>query len=185
MTTLAIFSLVVIGMVSLQIFGFKMNSFTSNKLKSTSDSLKILNQIRKEVLEATNSVLIGNYDVNDSTFASITHGRPAIGNALLISNNPASLVTFYLNTNTGTLYELGNTADNQPTALTRPDSVANLQPFQAMDCFGNTLLAGSSTHYTIKTTLMFSNLVYAVPTPIYDTFRLETSATPRELFNND
>ena len=183
MITLAIFSLVVIGMVSLQIFGFKMNSFTSNKLKSTADSLKILDQIRNEILEATNSVIIGNYDVSNSRFTAIANGQPATGNALVISNNAASLVTFYLNTNTGRLYELGNTTNNQPTLLTLSSSIVNLQPFQALDCFGNTNAVGSSTHYTIKTTLLFSNLVYAVPTPVYDTYRLESCATPRELLS--
>jgi prepilin-type N-terminal cleavage/methylation domain-containing protein len=185
MTTLAIFSLVVTAMVSLQIFGFKMNSFTSNKLKSTSDSLDTLGQIRDEILEATNSVLIGNYNVSNTTFTAVANGQPEVGNALLVSNSPTNLVTFYLNTNTGKLYELGNMTNNQSTLLTLSSSIVNLQPFLAMDCFGNTLSAGSSTHYTIRTTLLFSNLVYAVPTNVYDTFRVESSATPRALLSND
>ena len=185
MTTVAIFSLVVIGMVSLQIFGFKMNSFTSNKLKYTSDSHNALDQIRNEILEATESVIIGDYTASNSTFTAVANGQPEVGNALLISNGPTSLITFYLNTGSGRLYELGNTTNNQPTLLTHSSSIVNLQPFQAMDCFGNTVSAGGSTHYTIKTTLLFSNLLYAVPTAVYDTYRVESSATPREQFNTD
>lgn len=185
MVTVAIFSLVVIGMVSLQIFGFKMNSFTSRKLKSTADCLNILDHIRNEILEAAESITIGNYNVNNDVFTAVAHGQPAIGNALLISNSPTSLTTFYLNTNTGKLYEQGNTANNQPTLLTPASSIVNPQPFQAMNCFGTNVAAGSTTHYTIKMTLLFSNLVYAVPAPTYDTFRLQSCATPRELSVNN
>jgi len=184
MITLAIFSLVVMGMVSLQIFGFKMNSFTSNKLRSTGDSLNVLDQIRNEILEANNSVLIGNYNVSNSVFTAVANGQPAVGNAVQILNSPGNPVTFYLNPNTGKLYELGNTANNQPTLLTRSSSIINSQPFKAMDCFGNTLKVGG-TYYTIKMTLQFSNLVYSVPTPTYDVYRLESCATPRELSIND
>lgn len=184
MVTLAIFSLVVIAMVSLQIFGFKMNSFTSTKLKSTAESLKVLNQIRNQIRETTEAIHIGNFNPDNGTFTAVANGQPAIGGAMQISNSSTSLITFYLDTNTGALYEQGNTTNNQPVALTQSHSIINLQPFAAENCFGNTVLAGSSDHYTIKTTLLFSNLAYTVPTPTYDTYLLESRATPREQFNN-
>lgn len=183
MTTVAIFSLVVIAMVSLQIFGFKMNSFTSNKLKSTSACLKTLNQMRNQIREATNAVLIGNFNAGNNTFAAVANSYSAIGDAVQISNNPTSLVTFYLNTNTDTLYELGNDTNSELTVLAR--NIINSQPFQAVNWQGDTVNVGSSDHYTIQMTLQFSNLVYSVPTPVYDTYHLESCATPREQFNDD
>ena len=182
MTTLGIFCLVVIAMVSLQIFGFKLNSFTSIKLKATSDSLNVLGQIGNAVLEATGPVVIGNYNVSNSVFTAVASGQADIGNALQFQDSSSNTVTFYLNTNTRRLYELA--AGNQPTLLTLSSSIINSQPFQAMSCFGINITAGSSMHYTIKTTLLFSNLVYAVPTSVYDTYRVESSVTPREQYMN-
>lgn len=180
MTTVAIFSLVVIAMVSLQIFGFKMDSLTSSKLKSTADSLRILDQIRNQIRETTEMVRVGNYNVSNSIFIADANGQPAVGNAVQISNDPGNVITFYLNTNTGTLYELGDTTNGQPMALTQSKSIVNSQPFQKENCFGKTISVGSSDHYTVKMTLLFSNLVYSIPTPTYDTYRLESRATPRE-----
>jgi len=183
MVTVAIFSMVVIAMVLLQIFGLKMGSLTSSKLKSTADGLKVLDQIRNQILGASEAVLIGNVNASNNTFTAIANGQPAIGNAVLVSNSSANLVVFYLNTATGTFYECASTNNNQPMTLAH--AVINSQPFRAEDCFGNTLQMGSSTHYSIKTTLQFSNLVYAIPTPVYDTYLLQSRATPREQFDNN
>jgi prepilin-type N-terminal cleavage/methylation domain-containing protein len=182
MITLAIFSLVVIAMVSLQIFGFKINSLTQHKLSSTKDSLNVLDQIRNQIRGATNEVLIGNFNPSNNKFTAIANNSVAIGNAVQISNNPTSLVTFYLNMNTSNLYEL-STINNQ--LMTLAHSLVNSQPFRAEDYQGNNILVGSSGHCTIKMTLQFSNLVYSIPTPTYDTYRLESRATPREQFDSN
>jgi prepilin-type N-terminal cleavage/methylation domain-containing protein len=178
MVTMAIFSLVVIAMVSLQIFGFKMNALTSNKLRSTTDSLKVLDHIRNQIRGATNIVLIGYSNPGNNKFTAIPATSQQIGSAVQISNSPNNCVTFYLNTNTGILYELGSATNSQPMALNRTKLI-NLLPFQTEDCNGN-VLSSQNEHYTIKMTLQFSNLVYSVPTPTYDNYRLESRATPRE-----
>jgi len=175
MTTVAIFSLVAIAMVSLQLFGFKMNSFTSSKLKFTGDSLKLLSQIRNQIRGAENPVLVGNFNTGNNKFTAVANGQPAIGNAVQISNGPNSLITFYLNTNTFLFY--GVDTNGQQTILAR--SVINSQPFQAQDYYTNTLPAGSSDRYTIKITLLFSNVNYSVPTLSYNVYSLKSRATPR------
>jgi len=183
MVTVAIFSLVVVAMVSLQIFGFRMNALTSSKLKSTADCLKALDQIRNQILGATEAVLVGNFNTTNSTFSPIANSQLAIGNAVLISNSPVSLATFYVNPATGIFYEFGNATNSQPQALAH--SLVNPQPFQAEDCFGRIVRVGSSDHYTVKMTLQFSNLVYSIPTPTYETYRLESRATPRRQFDHN
>jgi hypothetical protein len=175
MTTVAIFSLVVIAMVSLQIFGFKMNSFTTSKLKSTADSLKTLNQIRNQIREAQNPVLVGSFNVNSDKFTAAANGQAAIGNAIQISNGPNSLVTFYLDTNTFLLYE----EDTSGLQTILAHAVINQQPFQAQDYLGSTIPGGSSDRYTIKITLLFSNLNYSAPTLSYNTYSIKSRATPR------
>jgi hypothetical protein len=182
MTTMGVFSLVVLAMVSLQVFGFKMNSFTSSKLKFTTDSLKTLGHIRDQIRGATNAanaVLIGNFNISNSKFTAATNGALEIGNAVQISNNPINLVVFYLNASNSVLYELD--IFRQPMALAH--SVINLQPFQAEDFQGNTNKVGNLKYSTIKTTLLFSNFNYSAKgSNIYDIYQMETRATPRGQF---
>jgi prepilin-type N-terminal cleavage/methylation domain-containing protein len=197
MITMAVFALVVIAMVSLQIFGFKINSLTQNKLRSTKDSLNALDQIRNQIRGATNEVMIGSFNTSNNKFTPIANNSPAVGSAVLITNNTANFVVFFVNTNavgtsafttnTFTLCEYGanNPAVVNGQLTTLAHSLVNLQPFQAEDYKGNTILVGSSGHYTIKMTLQFSNLVYSIPTPTYDTYRLESRATPREQFDSN
>jgi prepilin-type N-terminal cleavage/methylation domain-containing protein len=178
MVTMAIFALVVMAMVSLQIFGFKMNAFTSNKLISTANSLKVLNQIQNQIKGTPNPVFIGNFNTGNNTFTAIANGQPANGNAVQVSNGPTSILTFYLNTSTHILYELTitNTSTNNNILA---KSVINPQPFSAENCFGNTNIVGGAGHYSIQTTLQYSNWLFSMPTQMYDAYRLETLATPR------
>lgn len=197
MTSIAVFALVVIAMVSLQIFGFKINSLTSNKMRSTADSLAVLDQVRNLIRGATNGVLIGNFNTGNNTFTAVTNGGSAIGGAVLITNNPTSFVVFFVNTNivntsgfttnTFTLCEYGT---NNPAVVnkqftTLAHNLINRQPFQAEDYNGNTIVAGAPGHYTVKITLQFSNWLYAIPSNAYDTYRLESRATPRAQFDQN
>jgi len=171
MTTVAIFSMVVIGMVSLQIFGFKMNSLTSSKLISTTYSLRMLNQIRDQVREA-NLVQVGNWDGASFTTTGTN------GNALQIyPTTNATYIRFYLDTNTTTLYKLDSTSANPPIMLA--SNIINQTVFQIEDYHGNSIVSGSTEHYTIKMTLQFLQLDYQVPTNVYENYMLQTLMTPR------
>jgi hypothetical protein len=181
MVTMAVFALVVIAMVSLQIFGFKLNALTSNKMRSTASSLKVLNQIGNLVLGATNEVSVGNINTSNNKFTAIAINSTAIGNALQIYNNPTNYTTFYLNTTTHILYRRNTNSTPVPLA----SAVYNPQPFQAEDYKGTNILVGASGHYAIKITLQYSNWLYAVPSTNYDTYRLESRATPRAQFDNN
>lgn len=180
MVTLAVFLLVFAAMVSLQVFGFKINALSSSKLQFSRGSLKALDQIRNQIRGATNVVLIGNYNTGSSNFTAVANGSLAVGNAAQISNNANNYVIFYLNTNTHILYEVTNGVNSPRMFLA--SSVINSQPFDAENCFGNTNTVGQSGTYTIKMTLLFSNADYLVPTNVYDTYRLESRATPRMQF---
>ncbi|HVU27862.1 MAG TPA: prepilin-type N-terminal cleavage/methylation domain-containing protein [Verrucomicrobiae bacterium] len=177
MVTVAVFALVVIAMISLQVFGLRVNSITTAKTRFTGDSLKSLDQIRGLVWGATNSVQIGNFNTGTGKFTPVASTNAQIGNALQISNNASDYTTFYLNTSSNILYKkiLTNTAT--PIA----HSVVNSQPFQAEDYKGSNIVAGSE-HYTIHMTLSFSNMNYSVPTNVQDFYQLETRATPRSQY---
>ena len=170
MTALAIFSLVVIAMVSLQTFGFKMNALTASKLKSTAAGLKVLDQIRDRVREA-DSVVVGNG--NSTSFT--TTGTS--GNALQIypGTNANDYLRFYVATNTTTLYEL-DSLNGQVSVIAA--NIVNLSAFQAVDFQGN-ISSSSQEHYAIRLTLQLRQLKYTVPTNTYDYYTLETEMTPR------
>ncbi len=67
LTALAIFLLVIAGLVSLPVLGLKMNAIASSKLEYTASSIKALNQIRNQVLQAK-SDQVGNG--NNTTFVA-------------------------------------------------------------------------------------------------------------------
>jgi len=178
MIALVIFALVVMAMVSLQLFGFRINSLTSAKQLNTARSLKALDQILNQVKGTPNPVSVGNYNTGTSLFSAIANGQSAIGNALRVSNGATSVLTFYLNTNTHVLYEI-QAAATSTNSRTLATSITNQQPFQAEDYRGTNMIVGNSGHYTIKVTLQYSNWLYAIPTNVSETYRVEARATPR------
>ena len=173
MTTMAVFAMVVLAMVSLQIFGFKMNSFTSSKLKSTAYSLKVLNQIRNQVRGAS-LVQVGN---GSSTLFTATGTN---GNALQIypTTNLNNYIRFYLATNAAASYNL-YTITNGGQSSSIASNIINQIAFQLEDYQGSNIVAGSTAHYTIQMTLQFSQLAYSDPVPAYDYYVLQTLMTPR------
>jgi prepilin-type N-terminal cleavage/methylation domain-containing protein len=171
MVALAVFSLVVLAMVGLQVFGLKMNTFTSSKLQATAASLKVLNHLRNQIRGAT-SVLVGN--VSGTTFTA-TNGP---GNALQVypTADLGSYILYYVDPNSDTLYELDSGAGNQPVALA--SYVTNDLAFQPENFQGD-ILSDNQEHYTIKMTLQFYKVNYSVPTNTYDCYQLITRITPR------
>ena len=169
-TTVAVFSLVVIAMVSLQLFGFKMNSLTAAKLKSTASSLKVLNQVRDNVKEAY-SVSVGNGNGASFTNTGTT------GDALQVypGTNLNNYLRFYLMANTSGLYEL-NSTNNQVSLIAT--NIINPTPFATVGFQGNISSSGQE-HYAIRMELQFAQLDYTVPSNTWDYYMLETEMTPR------
>ena len=180
MVTMAIFALVAVGLLGLQIFGMRMSYISANQLISTAGSLKALDQIRNQVLESSNNVQVGNY--SNSVFTSTMGSADPSGNALMISNGPSSYSLFYLDASTNTFYELtGSAVGNQLTALAH--SVTNQQVFQVQNYLGDPL-TNNAQNYTIQMTLQFPQLDYTVPngTNVYNYYQLQTRMTPRNQF---
>ncbi len=170
MTAMAIFLMVVAGVVSVPIFGLKMNGLAASKLSSTSSSMKVLNQIRNQVMGA-NSVLVGN-GAQDSFTANGTNG-----NALQVYAGPGTnnFIRFFVSTNTDALYEW-NSGTGKLWLLA--PSITNQSVFQTVD-FQGKVSSSSQEHYAIRMTLQFAQLNYTVPTKNYDYYTLETEMTPR------
>jgi Tfp pilus assembly protein PilV len=174
MVSMVIFLLVVIAMLSLQVFGLRMNTLTAAKSIFTAGGLKAMDQICNTIREATNSVLIGNYSNN--SFTAVASAANQIGNAVQISNTAANYYTFYLNTSSNTLYEQAEA--NGATVLAHYVINTNGEPFQAENYLGTNIVTGSQ-HYTIHMTLLFSNMDYYMKSNRMELYQLETRATPR------
>ena len=171
---LSIFTVCILGIVSLQILGLKMNAISASKMKSTASSLKTLNVVRDQVLGA-NLVQVGNGDSNSFTVTGTN------GNALQVypTTNSSNYLRFYLSTEDNTLYELsknGNSTNAQVTVVA--PNITNETVFQTVDFQGNTS-SSSREHYAIRMTLQFSQLNYKVPKKSSEYYTLETEMTPR------
>jgi hypothetical protein len=175
MTTMAVFAMVVLAMVSLQVFGFKMNSLTSSKLQYTAYSLKALDQICNQVRGAT-LVQVGNWDGTSFTTS------PS-GNALQIypTADMTTYTRFYLDANTANFYRVDIAGNNNISTVIAANVVNLTAVFQVQDYQGNPL-ANNQEHFTILLTLQFQPLAYTVPTTTYDYYTLQTLMTPRNQY---
>ncbi|HLX95154.1 MAG TPA: prepilin-type N-terminal cleavage/methylation domain-containing protein [Verrucomicrobiae bacterium] len=170
MVTMAIFMLLVLAMVGVQIFGFKMNTLTAGKLKSTAFSVKALDQIQTQVRGASSAV-VG----NGSSLASFT-STGTNGLAVMIFAPTGGSNLLYLSTNKGALYEIFSSNNKQ---ITVASNLVNQVMFQTVDCHGNNISSSGLEHYAIRMTLQFLQKNYQVPTNVYDYYTFQTEMTPR------
>lgn len=169
LTASGIFLTVVAMVTTLPILGLKMNALSTSKLQSTSSSLKVLNQIRNQVLEA-GSVVVGN---GNNTLFTPTGTN---GNALQIyPPSSTNYVRFFWSSKTDALYEW-NSTNNSLWLLAY--NITNDTVFETVDYRGN-FSSSSQEHYSIRMTLNFAQLNYKVPTNSYEYYTLETEMTPR------
>jgi len=169
MITGAIFLLVVMGMVSLQFFGFTMSSLTQSKLINVGYGLTALDSIRDEVRSAS-SVQVGN---GTGTLFTATGTS---GNTLQIyptTNN--NYMQVYLNTNNFSLYVL-NSTNSGPFFIA--SGIINQSAFKTVNYQGN-VSSNAQEHYAVTMTLQFSNVAYTLPTNTCDYYTLQATMTPR------
>jgi type II secretory pathway pseudopilin PulG len=170
MVTMAIFMLLMLAMVGVQIFGFKINMLTTSKLKSTAFSLKAIDQIQSQVRGAS-SAMVG----TGSSLASFT-SNGSNGPALMIYAPTGGSNLLYLSTNTGGLYEIFSSNNKQ---ITVASNLTNQVLFQTVDCHGNNISSTSLEHYAIRMTLQFFQKNYRVPTNVFEYYTFQTEMTPR------
>jgi len=169
MVAMAVFMILVMAMISVQLFGFKINSLTTSKLKFTATSLKTLDQIQDDVRGAS-SVVVGNGTSLASFSATTTSG-----NALLIQPFSGGNNLIYLATNTGTLYRIYSTSN----IITLGSQITNQVVFQTVDYNGNNTSSTGTEHYAIRMTLNFMQVNYRAPNTVADYYTFQTVMTPR------
>jgi len=137
MISMSIFSLIVIAMVSLQIFGLKVYKLSETKLIATTGGRQLMDKIR-DPIRAGSTVVVGLYN---NSFSPIPTGSSQIGNALLVSSfpigstNTSNCVVFYQDQAASRLCMVTN---NIMTVVAT--HITNNLCFQAEDYRGTNLL---------------------------------------------
>ena len=180
MTAMAIFSLVVVAMVSIQIFGMRMYRISETKLAATANGRKALNQIRNDIRTAK-IVTVGNG--NQSGFTNISDNTAQIGNAIQVypTTNLNNYARYYLDANANSLKRFNSL--NQEVEVIA-EYITNRLVFQAEDYRGNAL-TNHQNNRVIRILVEFYQweypVAYAGNGGMYDYYRLQTRATRRAI----
>jgi prepilin-type N-terminal cleavage/methylation domain len=178
MVVMAIFSMLVICLVSSQIFGLRMHQIAQTKLSATADGRKALNHVRERIRQGK-IVLVGHG--SNLGFTNIADSYPQIGNAVQIhsTTNMNQFTRFYLDPTDNNLKSITHSGGT-PEIVAR--FVTNRMVFQAEDFRGN-VLTNDDNNRVIRMTLEFYQWEYPIATigngGLYDYYRLQTRITRR------
>jgi prepilin-type N-terminal cleavage/methylation domain-containing protein len=207
MVSIAVFSLVVLVTVAMQVYAARVYTLAATKLTATEDARKTMNDIRDQVRSAR-LVYVGNYVYNTgnppSDFSPMTNGDLQEGNALMIypntSTNSFTLVYLqpgYKSNNFSAFGSNGGPLGTNSLLLVTftngglqvsndiADFVTNQIVFDAEN-FEGSMLSSNQNNYVIHLTLNFSQWEYPIAYigsnsfNAYDYYQLNTVMTRRD-----
>jgi hypothetical protein len=171
--TMALFMLVIGGVIAAHLYGLKLCKITQVKLGASDDARKLMGKLVDEVHSAT-MLRIGNA-TNGNDFVEITSGRLE-GNAVRIGLSP--WVLYFCKTDTNCLYRV--TSDDPTDLQLIASSVTNSLVFTAEDALpSQTVLSNYFGNWVLGVKLVFNQVDYNPPIPIgpgnyFDNYKLET-----------
>ncbi len=181
---LAVFSLLVAAMVSIQLFAARVYTLAATKLSATTGARETLNATRDRI-RAASIVLVGNYSPSSGNgFSQISNGLPQIGNAIAIqlTNAPATNSLIFYKDPSNPTNLICSVSNGTVRVLAR--WVTNYYCFQAEDYQGN-VLTNYQNNPVIRVTLQFSQWEYPIAVVggnavnAYDYYQLRTRVTRR------
>jgi prepilin-type N-terminal cleavage/methylation domain-containing protein len=181
LVTMAIFGMVVVGILGLHIFGLKLNRMVDVKLQATEDSRRALGRLVTDIHSA-GIVKVGTG--SSSAFTEAGFNTAQQGNALQIypvKTNLTRYVRYYVDTSNNQLMRL-DSASGTPAFVS--GWVTNTQIFSSEDFSGN-VLSNNLNNRVIGIDMEF----YRLDNPMiqfghgsyYDYYRLQTRVTRRAL----
>ena len=181
LVTMAIFGMVVVGILGLHIFGLKLNRMVDVKLQATEDSRRALGRLVTDIHSA-GIVKVGTG--SSSSFTEAGFNTAQQGNALQIypvKTNLTRYVRYYVDTSNNQLMRL-DSASGTPAFVS--GWVTNTQIFSSEDFSGN-VLSNNLNNRVIGIDMEF----YRLDNPMiqfghgsyYDYYRLQTRVTRRAL----
>ena len=171
--TMALFSLLLAGIVCGTVYGLKMCELTKAKLTRSSDARASINILAAEI-RSSKGVHVGSVDTH-GVFRATLDGQPQTGSALLIypTTNKSSFVVYFLNPSDKTFRR---TTSNSGTPKALAASVTNSVIFKAQDHRGN-VLTNAQHNRVIHVNLEFFQGKGQSPADGF--FKLETAVTRR------
>jgi len=182
MIVVAIFSMVVAAMVSLQLFASRIYLLAGTKISATSEGRKTMDVMRDRIRSA-NVVMVGTYLTNK--FTQISNGFPQIGSALAVQYTNAGSTNYliFFKHPTDPRNILCSVSNGTPVILAK--YVTNSVCFQAEDYRGN-VLTNYQNNPVIRINLQFSQWEYPIAVigtnsvNAYDFYQLRTRIARRE-----
>jgi hypothetical protein len=180
MTAMGLFSLVVIGVVSSQLFGMRTFNITSTRVSASDNARKVLNRVRDDV-RSGKLLYVGSG--SSTGFTHIALNSPHQGNALQIYPTTSTnvFIRYYLDTATQTLRR---TASGTGQVQVLAPFLTNQIAFIAEDFRGHTL-TNDQNNRVIKLVLDFYQWEFPVAQvgagAFYDSYHLQTRITRRTI----
>lgn len=175
---MAIFLIVVTGILTAHLFGLRMFQVNETKLTSTGWSRTTFSRIADEV-RSCDTMAVGNLNATNSNFEGLLDGEVQQGNGLLIypTTNTSSYILYFLNSKDQTFRR---TTEQSGSAVILASMVTNNLIFSAQDFSGNLLTSSSSS----KSPVIHLSLDFNQPQKFQQSayqYKLETSMTRRAL----
>jgi len=180
MTAIALFSLVIVGVVYSQIFGMKMFNITATRLSASHHARQVLNLVRDEV-RSGKLLYVGNG--SSTGFTHIALNSPHQGNALQIhpTTDTNVYIRYFLDTTT---QSLKRTTSSSSEAQVLAPYLTNQIAFVAEDFAGN-ILTNDQNNRVIKMVLDFYQWEFPVASAgngaFFDYYHLQTRVTRRRI----
>lgn len=180
---MALFSLVIGGVMSANFYGMRISQLTKAKLGATDDGRRALTKMSDEIRSAW-IIKVGNGSA--TTFNEVSSGALQQGSAIQVYTNFNDMntwVRYYFDSSTNQLKRIvaGQAARRASVVA---DSVANSTIFSAEDFSGNVLpLADDRNNRVISVKIEFNEILYPSvkigPGKIFEYYKIETKVTRR------
>jgi Tfp pilus assembly protein PilW len=181
MVVMNIFMLVILGMVTANIFGLRAVEYVKPKLGASEDSRRAINLLTAEIRSAS-LIRIGQGD--SGSFTEVGRDTSQQGSAIQIypTTNTIGWVRYYLDAADKKLKRVSDATD---TPVVIASSISNSLVFSSEN-FAGAVLTNNRNNRVIGLLLQFYQIQYPV-TPIgpgnyFDYYQLHTRITRRSLF---
>lgn len=180
MVASALFSLIIVGTISANIFGLRLYGITKAKLGASDEAREAVSRLVNEVRSAK-IVRVGNGSLDG--FTNIAMGQIQAGNALKIfpTTNTTPFVQYYWDS---TDNRFKRTTDGLGSSIVVANFISNQIVFRAEDHLGNVLTSGQNNR-VINLKLEFYQIQYPIVNigagGLFDYYKLETRITRRTL----
>jgi len=180
MVTMAIFLLVLSGIVTSFMYGLRMFELAKPKLSASDDARATISKLVDEIRSA-NIIRIGNG--NGSNFTEVAINSSQVGSAIQVygNTNTNTFVRYFWD---GAVNQLKRLESGSGCVSVLARGVTNQWVFSAEDFMGN-IVTNNVNNRVIGLTLQFCQIQYPImavgPGNLYDYYQLRTKITRRAL----